>query len=835
MAILAVQLLLWVLAASLVIQTACAQSQAPKVQLPIGILFPYSHPSVNNSNRPALDLMAWKINNSPKLSIPGAEIVLRWRDSLGTLAGSVSGAIDLAVQSNAVGLVGEWVSGRTGPAAAALNRFQVFQCSSSSDPTFSDKSNYKYHFRIVPSDDAQGRLMALFVKRFGWSQVAIIAVNSGYGLGCSSFFLKEAKLQNITVLTSVSYSSQQTTFKPQMQSIVTSGARIIVYAGYDTDFVRIYRDAKEVGLVGPKYVWMGSDGLEAILDVVTSYSDEVSVRDLDGLIISTYPTPGEGAEFNDFKNRYIAAYRSVPSTWGLFHSDCLLVLSQGLRRMLSMGFSLQQITSRRTNISLSDFIAFSLNGTTGPIVFNSNGDRLSGYIYKNLYGGVVRDFATADFYGNFTFFRDVLFSGGQKKPPRDGLDPTLDELETNSTFSLALLGACGVGFLLVLLSVVVICRKRTSFTVKITSFPFLLIASAGIAIEYLSVVCTLLNFRNISRVCAVDAWLGWLGYALFVQGYLPKLLRLYMVCNKSSVHEDKMRFVKDNVLLPCSSILPFLNIVTLSLWTFYPGMDSVQIDGISPDTYHHECKSSRDLAFIVTLLTFNGIHLLFLCLLAHQTRKVPIPFQENSFILYACELILIAAIVVLALQYTNSGYVFTMRLRVLLTFLCTFAAFLLTIGRVVISTIFENQYHFTLLPAAEAETMTVARKDAAFLFLKDRCQASILVKNSTKVFATWKPCTLVFYFKSRLLVIVDQETNMGPTAIVTESTILDASAIFPNCAEVRMGDSYLLLFDSKSSLNTFLETAGVMDEGDGEVGSTSGIGKRSSRNEAGAT
>ncbi|KAI8852142.1 hypothetical protein BC829DRAFT_81923 [Chytridium lagenaria] len=382
-------------------------------------------------------------------------------------------------------------------------------------------------------------------------------------------------------------------------------------------------------------------------------------------------------------------------------------------------------------------------------------------MYKNVFRGSLRDIARSDFYGTFTTEASVIFNGGKSQPPLDGLEPTLEEIETQSRFSLILLGTCGFGLSLVLASVCVLVKKRNSFTVKITSFPFLMISSAGISIEYISVICYLMNFRHVSRLCSVDLWLGWLGYALFIQGYLPKLLRLYMIYNKRSVRENTMHFFKDTLLIPLSSILPFINLVTLALWTFLPGMQSVQVDGFSKDIYYIECHSPHDSAYTTTLLVFNGLHLLCLSVLAFTTRKVPVPFQENSYIFcMLTKLIFVSAIVVLAFMSVNGGGLFMARLRILLTVVTTFVVFFLTIGRVALSTVFEDSNFASLHNEAESIHTAAIGQDATFQFFKERCHATLLVKDSSKMFATWRPCFLVYYFKTRLLAIVDKETNV---------------------------------------------------------------------------
>ncbi|KAJ3113656.1 hypothetical protein HDU96_003095 [Phlyctochytrium bullatum] len=78
---------------------------------------------MNTSIRQVLNLTEWDLNNDPLYRLPNVSFRLSWQDSNGTLAGTVGGAIKLA-NEGAVGLIGEFSSFRTGPAALAMNTYR---------------------------------------------------------------------------------------------------------------------------------------------------------------------------------------------------------------------------------------------------------------------------------------------------------------------------------------------------------------------------------------------------------------------------------------------------------------------------------------------------------------------------------------------------------------------------------------------------------------------------------------------------------------------------------------------------------------------------------------
>ena len=86
----------------------------------------------------------------------------------------------------------------------------------------------------------------------------------------------ECTKNNITILTKHSIDSGITDVQSKLPliDILNAEARIILFAGYSTEFRTIYSKAKSYGMTGPGYAWIGSDGVSRarIVDTDTDYA-----------------------------------------------------------------------------------------------------------------------------------------------------------------------------------------------------------------------------------------------------------------------------------------------------------------------------------------------------------------------------------------------------------------------------------------------------------------------------------------------------------------------------------------------------------------------------------
>ncbi|KAJ3113201.1 hypothetical protein HDU96_003635, partial [Phlyctochytrium bullatum] len=285
--------------------------------IPIGVILPFDSVGFNVSVRRVLDLTEWDLNNDPAYRIPNATFRLVWTDSRSSLATTVGSAIRLA-NEGVVGILGEFSSGRSGPMALAMNSFGVYQCAVSSNPGLSDKSQYNFFFRTahthnsqVPSDKYQAYGMVRLVKYFGWNRVALVTVNAAYGFGLSANFLDLASQVNLTVLRNEAYNADDTDFRIQVKSLKDVDARIIVLMAYDVDVIYLLREARKQGMIGPNYVWIASDAVEPMYEMLfgetrSQWTDEDRAN-VESIIYSTESELGE-AQHDSLNTRYAQRY-----------------------------------------------------------------------------------------------------------------------------------------------------------------------------------------------------------------------------------------------------------------------------------------------------------------------------------------------------------------------------------------------------------------------------------------------------------------------------------------------------------------------------------------------
>ncbi|KAJ3200866.1 hypothetical protein HDU67_001759, partial [Dinochytrium kinnereticum] len=624
--------------------------------IPIGVLLPFDVAALNISVRRVLDLTEWDLNNDPTYTVPNATFRLVWADSKGSLISTVGNAIDLATNRGVVGIIGEFSSGRTGPAALAMNSFKVYQCSVATNPGLSDKSQYPYFFRTVPSDRYQGYGLVRLVQQFGWNKVALITVNAAYGFGVSANFLELASAQNLTVLRNEAFNPDDTNYRLQMSSLKQVDARVFVVVGYDSDVIVMLREAKKQGLIGPKYVWIGSEAVETMHDLLfgetrSRYTDE-DRDNVQGMIYSTIYETGD-KPWTDLNNRYQALYNSLPGTYSYVLRDCLLTMSYGLKRMLSRGFTFPQITSRTTNMSVIDFISTPFEGASGNVTFDEFGDRKIGYLYKTVIKGALVGTFLTDASGRFTKLSETVFYGGSSVPPLDGVVAVREILEPESGFGVFIIAANMLGAGVCVCSAVLLIIKRNSPPVRQMSLPFLLIMLCGLIIEYFSVFGWIGKFEK-NQACNAQQWIGWIGFSVLMQGVLPKCWRIFRIFDNKKV-VNTMKYLQDHNLIMLSTPISAINFIIIGVWVGIDPLMPMYVSKTSAN-FHFECRSKNENvqdAFNYALMAYNGLLIAAAILLAYLTRNASSSYRESAFILYACQNILICSVVVIALVYSS--------------------------------------------------------------------------------------------------------------------------------------------------------------------------------------
>ncbi|KAI8842571.1 periplasmic binding protein-like I [Chytridium lagenaria] len=697
-----------------------------------------------------------------------------------------------------LGYLENFSSGITVPVALAMNSFQVYQCSgASTTPELSNKDMFPYFLGPVPSDENQGKALVKLLAFFQWRKVALITVNTSYGIGGETPY----NLSRVSYRLQQEKTSPSSATKPTTEALRTldskwipykdSDARVIVVIGYDIDTINILRAASKRHLVGPEYVWIGTDAVQTMFNLLYdsetrgSFSDE-DRRISEGMMF-TVPSERGGKGWDIFNKRYESLVGELPMPYSYFYRDCLLTFALGIKRSIGNGRAPSNITSLFSSMSRSTFTNVTFEGASGLVMFDDKGDRLSNYLVQNIVRGKLVE--SIQIVGeNFTIqvLQEVVFAGGATSPPPDGKILMREVIERTSTIGVVIIIFHIMGILSCFAAGVVIVLNRATTPIRQTSMLFLLIEGTGIAIVYGSVYGWIGRFEDSKLACLAQQWLGWIGFSTVMQAVIPRCWRIYCIFENNRLQNAS--YLRDHLLYGSSIWFTVINVILLTTWSVMDPLRPTMVTVDDRSLFHYECQS-RSLylqeAFTIALLVYNGVLLSIAILLAYVSRKVLSSYRETAYILYGAQNILLCSVLVIGLVYgaSRSG------------------AYIIASA-----TLLTKESLLKLRGSGEQMGSEVDVKDSLD-FNSDTLgpvEITIPVKDGSRVLATWEKKMVIYHPITRNFGIVDTKTMVGELAIFSSSVNIQKSTTYPDCLDIRFGSKYRVLqFSSAAHLDKF--------------------------------
>ncbi|KAI9223261.1 periplasmic binding protein-like I [Blastocladiella britannica] len=91
-----------------------------------------------------------------------------------SLAAASSAFHNDRINSNVLGIIGDYYSSYTQPAALEATFFNIYMCSGSATNDEFSSDDYLFFYRMIASDTSQGIMMATMVKSYGWKRVNLL-------------------------------------------------------------------------------------------------------------------------------------------------------------------------------------------------------------------------------------------------------------------------------------------------------------------------------------------------------------------------------------------------------------------------------------------------------------------------------------------------------------------------------------------------------------------------------------------------------------------------------------------------------------------------------------
>lgn len=244
--------------ALLVAQGGMAAAEEVKVGALMGITGPLANfiPPILN----AAKLAEADVNEGGGI-LGGQDFTLVVVDGQAAPQPSVDAANKLVNVENVAAIMGALSSGATIAAANAVSiPNEVLQVSpTATSPAMTDLEDGDYAFRIVPSDNYQGEVLAKVVLDEGISSVAVTYVNNDYGVGIANTFKAAYEGLGGTVTGFEKHEDKKNSYRGELATLAGGDAEALVVIAYAAGSgAKIVKQSLENGFFEN---FIGTDGL----------------------------------------------------------------------------------------------------------------------------------------------------------------------------------------------------------------------------------------------------------------------------------------------------------------------------------------------------------------------------------------------------------------------------------------------------------------------------------------------------------------------------------------------------------------------------------------------
>ncbi|MGQ9919864.1 MAG: ABC transporter substrate-binding protein [Desulfobacca sp.] len=358
----------------------CGASSAPEVRLGVNAELTGSKPTVGDSCKRAMELLAEQINQQGGLKVGDRQLPLKLviEDNEDKAESAAAAAQKLISQNNVLAVIGPNASGNAIPAARICEDSGVIMISPwSTNPKTTEGK--KYIFRACFIDDFQGQVMAKFARQHLKAETAAVLydVASEYNKGIAEFFKQFFEADGGKVVAFASYTTGDKDFSSQLTTIKAAAPQVLFLPNYYNEVPLQVKQARQQGL---SCAIIGSDswGSQELLTL--------GGADLEKAFFSTHYAPDIATpKAQEFIQAYEAKYGKKPDDVAALTYDAGLLLCQAI----TQAGVLDRSKVRDTLAQVKEF-----EGVTGKMTFRGGGDPLKSAVILQVHNGQFKYFAS---------------------------------------------------------------------------------------------------------------------------------------------------------------------------------------------------------------------------------------------------------------------------------------------------------------------------------------------------------------------------------------------------------------------------------------------------------
>lgn len=296
-----------------------------------------------------------------------------------------------AKDSSVVGYIGTFNSGAAKIAMPILNRAGLVMVSPANtspgltkpglgepnEPAIYRPSGKINYFRVVPTDDLQGSVAAVWAKELGAKRVYVLDDREVYGRGIANVFKATATKIGLEVVGSDSIDTKASNYRSLMTKIRGTNPDLVYFGGTtQSNGAQVLKDMRAAGL---KIPFMSPDGTFEKAFITSAGKDNVQ-PEAGGVYITFGGLPsdkltGKGAEF---VAAYKKRYGEMPEAYAVYGYEAARVLLDAIDRAE---------TKDRAAILAAVAATRNFEGALGTWSFDENGDTSNRVISGNTIRG----------------------------------------------------------------------------------------------------------------------------------------------------------------------------------------------------------------------------------------------------------------------------------------------------------------------------------------------------------------------------------------------------------------------------------------------------------------
>ena len=313
--------------------------------------------------------------------INGEKIVLVKEDDGGLVGEGAFFAYRLTRTEMVLGVIGHLNSDISIPASEFYTRAKVPQISpGSTNPYFTERKITKgYVFRTIGRDDTQGKLLADYVIKKGFTRIAVLYNDRAYGKILAGEFAKSLKNStNTKIKPQIVFYGMIEVGKKDYGSLIAQlssyNPDVVFLAGEHDDAGNLVKDFPKYGLSMARFI--GGDGID------NEEFIKIGGKNTEGAVVIS-PAPIVDKKFIQ---EYESYFKRKPIGYAANSYDAANILINAIKKVKTKD-------SKKIAEEVASTMDFS--GASGLISFNENGDLTSpGFVLSKVINGkfeVIKD------------------------------------------------------------------------------------------------------------------------------------------------------------------------------------------------------------------------------------------------------------------------------------------------------------------------------------------------------------------------------------------------------------------------------------------------------------